>query len=121
MMKGQVFGLDTRRPLAYACIDLWHASPEATYDYHEDDPNMKYEYREEVNQHGRSARFEYRGRLVTDEQGRYEYETIKPVPYFFPEASLWRCPHIHYYVRAAGYKPVITQLYFKGEDKNDTG
>jgi protocatechuate 3,4-dioxygenase beta subunit len=121
VIKGCVFGLDTRRPLPFACIDIWHASPEANYDYHENDPNVKFEYKNEVNTHGLSSHYDYRSRLITDEYGRYEYETVKPSAYFDPDDSTWRCPHIHYYVQASGYKPVITQLYFKGEGKNDIG
>lgn len=111
--------MDTRRPLPFVLIDIWHSSPEALYDYHEVDPNVNFEYKEELNTHGLSSHFDYRARLITDEQGRYEYETVKPSAYF--DDSTWRCPHIHYYVQASGYKPVITQLYFKGGDKNDMG
>lgn len=121
IIKGRVFGLDTRRPLPFACIDIWHSSPEARYDYHEVDPNIKYEYKEALNTHGRSSNFDYRARLITDEQGRYEFETIKPTAYFDNEDSTWRCPHIHYYVQHSGYKPLVTQLYFKGEEKNALG
>ncbi len=113
--------MDTRRPLPFVLIDIWHTSPEAQYDYHEADPNVKFEYKEELNTHGVSSHFDYRARLITDEQGRYEYETVKPSAYFDPDDSTWRCPHIHYYVQASGYKSVITQLYFKGEDKNNIG
>jgi protocatechuate 3,4-dioxygenase beta subunit len=121
IIKGRVFGLDTRRPLPFVCIDIWHTSPDALYDYQEADPNVKFEYKEELNTHGLSRHFDYRARLITDEQGRYEYETVKPSAYFDTDDSTWRCPHIHYYVQASGYKPVITQLYFKGEEKNDIG
>jgi protocatechuate 3,4-dioxygenase beta subunit len=121
IIKGRVFGLDTHQPLAFACIDIWQASPETKYDYHEVDPDVKFEYKNELNTHGRSSNFNYRARLITDEQGRYEYETVKPAAYFDPDDSTWRCPHIHYYVQASGYKPVVTQLYFKGEERNNTG
>jgi protocatechuate 3,4-dioxygenase beta subunit len=121
IIKGHVFGLETRRPLSFACIDIWQASPEASYDYHEADPNVKFEYKNELNTHGLSAHFDYRARLITDEQGRYEYETVKPSAYFDRDDSRWRCPHIHYYVQASGYKPLITQLFFKGEEINDKG
>lgn len=121
VIKGRVFGLDTRRPVPFASIDIWHTSAQAEYDYHEKDPNVKFEYKEELNTHGQSAHFDYRARLITDEQGRYEFETVKPVPYFDTDTSRWRCPHIHYYVQAQGYKPLVTQIYFQGEDKNDIG
>lgn len=113
--------MDTRRPLPFVCIDIWQGSPEGQYDYHEVDPNIKFEYKNELNTHGRSSHFDYRARLITDEQGRYEYETVKPSHYFYTPSSTWRCPHIHYYVHTPGYKPVITELYFKGEEKNDIG
>jgi protocatechuate 3,4-dioxygenase beta subunit len=121
VIKGRVFGLDTHLPVPFASIDIWHTSPEAKYDYHEVDPNVKFEYKEELNTHGLASHFDYRARLVTDEQGQYEYETVKPSPYFDTDGNSWRCPHIHYYVQASGYKPVVTQLYFKGADKNDVG
>ncbi|CAM6005318.1 unnamed protein product [Sphagnum balticum] len=111
--------LDTRQPIPFASMDIWQTSSEAQYDYHEPDPNIKYEYKEELNTHGLSSHFDYRARLVTDEQGRYEYETVKPPPYFYTDNMAWRCPHIHYYVQSPGYKPLVTQVYFKGEDKND--
>ena len=56
---------------------------------------------------------------LLDETGYYEYETIHPGAYKTgPET--WRPSHIHYYVRATGYKPLITQLYFKGDPHNKT-
>ena len=27
----------------------------------------------------------------------------------------WRPPHIHYWVRHANYRPLVTQLYFRGD------
>ncbi|CAF4535611.1 unnamed protein product, partial [Didymodactylos carnosus] len=89
------------------------------YDYHEPDPNKVYPYHEEVNTHGLSTNYDYRARLVTDEDGRYQFETVEPVPYFDTDDSTWRYPHIHYYVQSHGYKPLVTQLYFHGEEKND--
>ncbi|CAF0781090.1 unnamed protein product [Didymodactylos carnosus] len=121
MISGRVFGLDTKKGLPFAVVDIWHTSPEAVYDYQEADPTKIYPYREELNTHGRSTNYDYRARLVTDEGGRYEFETVKPVPYFDTDDSTWRCPHIHYYVQSHGYKPLVTQLYFHGEEKNDIG
>ena len=62
--------------------------------------------------------FKNRARLVTDEQGFYEFETIRPGHYQIGR-NLWRPAHIHYLVRAAGYRQLITQLYFKGDKYND--
>ena len=55
-----------------------------------------------------------RARLMTDENGYYEYETIHPGAYRIgPNA--WRPPHIHYWVRQADYRELVTQLYFRGD------
>jgi protocatechuate 3,4-dioxygenase beta subunit len=74
VIKARVFGLNTRRPLAFVCINVWHASSEALYDYHEVDLNVKFEYKNELTTHGRSSHFDYRARRMTDEQGQYEYK-----------------------------------------------
>lgn len=52
-----------------------------------------------------------RGYIRTDNEGRYEYETIKPGPY--PSA---RVPaHIHYVVTAPGYKERVFEIIFEGD------
>ncbi len=51
------------------------------------------------------------GTMLTDAQGRYEFETIKPGPY--PSA---RVPaHIHYVVNAPGYRQKIFEIVFEGD------
>ena len=58
--------------------------------------------------------FVNRARLMTDENGYYEYETIHPGAYRIgPNA--WRPPHIHYWVRKQNYRDLVTQLYFRGD------
>ncbi|CAF0939004.1 unnamed protein product [Didymodactylos carnosus] len=120
-MSGTVFGLDTKKPLPFACIDIWQTSPDAIYDYYEPDNKEYPTFTKEINTHGASRNYDYRARLVTDDWGRYEFETMKPVPYYFSPHKIWRCPHIHYYVQSHGYKPLVVQVYFDGEDKNEIG
>ena len=57
--------------------------------------------------------FKNRIRLLTDESGYYEYETIKPASY--QAGTQTRPSHIHYMAQAAGHKRLITQIYFKGD------
>ena len=103
LIRGRVWGLDTRRPLAGAVIDLWQADHQGRYD--NDDPD--HPPAENV--------FMNRCRLLTDDTGYYEYETIHPGAYQLgPET--WRPPHVHYLVRARGYQRLITQLYFRGDE-----
>jgi catechol 1,2-dioxygenase len=102
MIRGRVWGLDTRRPLVNAALDVWQANAQGRYD--NDDP-----------QNPPAANlFLYRARLITDENGYYEYETIHPGAYRIgPNA--WRPPHIHYWVRHPNYRQLVTQLYFRGD------
>jgi protocatechuate 3,4-dioxygenase beta subunit len=101
-IKGRVFGLDTRRILPSTVIDIWQANREGRYD--NDDPDNRPADNLFVN----------RARIMTDENGYYEYETIHPGAYRIgPNA--WRPPHIHYWVRKTGYRDLVTQLYFRGD------
>jgi len=47
----------------------------------------------------------YRARIMTDEQGRFEFETIVPSNYGPP-------PHIHFIVSADGFKDKSTEMFF---------
>lgn len=107
LITGRVWALDTRKPLPNAVIDLWQANQKGRYD--NDDPR---------NQPAPDS-FTNRCRVITDEQGRYEYETIHPGPYRIGPQT-WRPPHVHYLVRAAGYRTLITQLYFQGDPHQKT-
>jgi catechol 1,2-dioxygenase len=106
LVSGTVWAFDTKKPLANAAIDVWQANHVGRYD--NDDPKVPPE----------KNAFKYRSRVVTDEKGYYEYETIHPGRYKIGR-DLWRPAHIHYLVQHAGYKTLVTQLYFKGDPYND--
>jgi catechol 1,2-dioxygenase len=107
LVSGRVWGFDTRQPLTSAIIDVWQANADGRYD--NDDP--KTPPAKDV--------FKNRARLITDETGYYEYETVHPGRYLIGPKT-WRPAHIHYLVRAQGYRTLITQLYFKGDPHNKT-
>jgi len=107
LITGRVWALDTRQALAGVVIDIWQANKAGRYD--NDDPRNP----------PKADQFTNRARIITDEQGRYEYETIHPGPYKIGPRT-WRPPHIHYLVRARGYKTLVTQLYFKGDPHQAT-
>ncbi len=107
LIKGTLWGLDTRQPLPGVMIDIWQANADGRYD--NDDPRNPPADDVFVN----------RARILTDEFGRYEYETIHPGAYK-TGPSTWRPSHIHYLVRAKGYKTLITQLYFKDDPHQTT-
>ena len=85
--------LDTQgRPLKGALLDVWQADHKGSYD---------------------NAGFLLRGKLYTDDEGRYTLRTVKPL--YYGEPGDMRPAHIH--VKASsGKSPILTtQLYFKGD------
>jgi protocatechuate 3,4-dioxygenase beta subunit len=78
-------------PVARAVVDLWHADERGAYD---------------------NKGFRYRGRVYTDEKGRYRFRTI--VPALYPG----RTRHYHVNVAAGGKLLLTTQLYFPDEPGN---
>lgn len=105
VIKGRVWGFDIKKPLQNTIIDIWQADAAGNYDYGENTQKTYY----------------YRARLITDENGYYEYETIHPGAYKLGQ-SFWRPPHIHYLVQHENYKTLTTQLFFMGDphQKNDS-
>lgn len=57
------------------------------------------------------------GRTITDEQGYYEFRTIMPGPYPWPNGmNDWRPAHIHFSVFGPAFaQRLITQMYFEGD------
>lgn len=105
LVSGRIWGYDTRKPLTNTVVDIWQANHHGRYD--NDAPQKKPGPHE----------FNYRARLITDQRGYYEYETVVPGRYKLTR-TLWRPRHIHYRVAHPGYQTLITQLYFKGDPHN---
>jgi protocatechuate 3,4-dioxygenase beta subunit len=78
-------------PVARAMLDFWQADDAGEYD---------------------NTGFRLRGHQYTDEEGRYQVETI--VPGLYPG----RTRHIHLVVQAPAGTALTTQLYFAGEPRN---
>ncbi len=107
VVQGRVWSYDTKRPLANAILDIWQANAKGRYD--NDDPVRP----------PAPGVYRNRIRLVTDEMGRYEFETIQPGRYK-TSPDIWRPSHIHYAISAPGHQTLVTQLYFEGDPYNDT-
>ena len=98
-------------PLPGAIVDLWHANTRGTYSYFD------------------SSQSEYnlRRRIVTDAQGRYRARSIVPSGYGCnPAGPTQECldllgrhgqrpAHIHYFISAAGYRHLTTQINLSGD------
>lgn len=105
LIRGRVWGFDTKKPLAGAVLDIWQADADGRYD--NDDPRNPPAKGVYVN----------RTRVLADETGYYEFETVHPGAYK-TGPDTWRPAHIHYLVRKPGYAVLVTQLYFKGDKHN---
>ncbi len=94
-LSGIIKHKDCITPYKGAKIELWHCNAKGEYD------NETKEYR-------------YRGTTYCDDKGHYSFDTVLPVPYD-AGGGLTRPAHFHLMITAAGYQPLITQLYFSGD------
>lgn len=105
LLHGRVIDQDAR-PVPATLVEIWQANAGGRYRHVNDtyfapvDPN-----------------FGGCGRALTDAEGRYEFHTIRPGPYPWPNGpNSWRPAHIHVSVFGSGFaQRLITQLYFEGD------
>jgi protocatechuate 3,4-dioxygenase beta subunit len=92
LVTGYVYATDCT-PIAGALLDFWHADDAGVYD---------------------NEGFRLRGHQFTDDDGRYELETIVPGLY------TGRTRHIHVKAQAPNQPVLTTQLYFPDEPANES-
>ena len=100
VVTGRVWSYATKKPLANTTLDLWQVDNQ-TKDYSNGNGDFK-----------------NRAKLLTDENGAYEFETVHPIPYT-PGPNFWRSPHIHFIAVSQGHRNLTSELFFKGDDKQD--
>lgn len=99
IVSGRVLAEGCSTPLSGVLLDIWHADASGNY-------------------HDAREQYRLRGRLLTGADGRYSFSSIKPPPYGPWLAELfgyYRPAHYHIRLNLAGYSPLTTQLYFKGD------
>lgn len=95
-------------PVPGAKVEIWQANAAGRY-IHPNDDNTDAAIDENFN--GFAV-------TMTDGQGRYSFKTVRPAAY--PAApGRWRPAHIHFSVTAK-YEQLVTQMYFKDGEWNDT-
>lgn len=95
LVEGALVGPDCRTPLKGYVLDLWQASAAGKYSAGHGD-------------------FRLRGKIKTDQFGRYSFETILPGRY--ADAAGIRPAHIHVTFRTpAGNALLTSQMYFQGD------
>jgi protocatechuate 3,4-dioxygenase beta subunit len=104
-------------PVVGASLDVWQNS--ATGFYAVQQPDVQ-------------GATNLRGVYRSDDRGRFEIRTVRPVPYSIPHDGPvgrlladtgrhpWRAAHIHVRVRASGFEPLTTHLFDRESDYLDS-
>lgn len=94
-------------PIEGAEVDIWQTAPNGLYSSQDPDQDT----------------YSFHGIQTTGADGRYAFTTVKPVSYEVPtdgpvgdffEATgrhAWRPSHLHYIVKAKGYRPLVTEIF----------
>lgn len=105
VVTGRVFDEDGR-PVRNSLVEVWQANSAGRYWHKRDqhaaplDPN-----------------FYGVGKMLTDDEGRYRFVTIKPGPYpWGNHDKAWRPAHIHFSLFGNVYaQRLVTQMYFPSD------
>ncbi|KAF2159957.1 hypothetical protein M409DRAFT_70704 [Zasmidium cellare ATCC 36951] len=111
-LHGSIVDSETGKPISGAELDVWEAAPNGLYEQQDpDQPDMS-----------------LRGIFRTGEDGKYSLYCLRPTTYPIPDDGPagdllklldrhpMRAAHIHFMLKAPGYKTLVTEL-FDREDK----
>ena len=90
VIQGMVRTAGTCKAIAGARVEWWQTAPSGQYDD------------------------AHRGAMITDNEGKYRFETDPPPPYS------GRPSHVHFKILAIGHKTLTTQVYPKPDQPNIT-
>ncbi len=94
-------------PIAGAELDIWQTAPNGLYASQDEAQDM----------------FSFHGLMTVGADGRYAFTTVKPVEYTVPTDGPvggilracgrhpWRPSHLHYIVKAPGYRTLVTEIF----------
>ncbi|MFV2002680.1 MAG: protocatechuate 3,4-dioxygenase subunit beta [Paracoccaceae bacterium] len=105
LVHGQVLDQNAR-PVRNALIEIWQANAGGRYRH------VKDTYFAPLDDN-----FGGCGRTLTDETGHYEFLTIRPGAYPWPNrGNEWRPMHIHFSLFGTSFgQRLISQMYFEGD------
>lgn len=87
VVRGKMLRNDCTTPVAGAVLDIWQANETGNYED-----------------------AWYRGRVHTEENGSYEFETV--IPKGYGEGTAYRPPHIHFKVFMDDKEVITSQMFF---------
>jgi protocatechuate 3,4-dioxygenase beta subunit len=94
------------RPVRRQLVEIWQANSAGRYIHKRD------QHPAPIDPH-----FTGVGRMLTDDDGRYRFTTIKPGPYPWKNhRNAWRPAHIHFSLFGTDFtQRLVTQMYFPGD------
>lgn len=94
------------RPVAGQLVEVWQANAAG-----------RYIHKNEQHPAPLDPNFTGVGRCLTDAEGHYRFQTIKPGPYpWGNHVNAWRPAHIHFSIFGTAFtQRLITQMYFPGD------
>jgi protocatechuate 3,4-dioxygenase beta subunit len=105
VVTGRVLESDGR-PVRGALVEIWQANAAGRYVH-------------TVDQHPAplDPNFTGAGRCLTDDEGKYEFVTVKPGAYPWKNhPNAWRPAHIHFSLFGRTFTDrLVTQMYFPGD------
>ncbi|WP_327422156.1 protocatechuate 3,4-dioxygenase subunit beta [Streptomyces sp. NBC_01527] len=104
-VTGRVLDRDGR-PVRGQLVEVWQANASGRYAHQRDDHPAPLD-----------PNFTGVGRCLTDDQGAYEFVTVKPGAYpWRNHVNAWRPAHIHFSLFGNAFtQRLITQMYFPGD------
>lgn len=101
----------TGNPIEGASLDIWQTAPNGLYS----------------SQDPKQEAYSFHGIQTTGIDGRYAFTTVKPVVYTVPTDGPvgdilnacgrhpWRPSHLHFIVKATGYRSLVTEVFAEGD------
>ena len=105
IVSGQVRDEDGRA-VPHTLVEIWQCNAAGRYLHARDDHPAPLD-----------PNFSGAGRVLTDEQGRYRFVTIKPGAYpWRNHPNAWRPAHIHFSLFGSSFQSrLVTQMYFPND------
>ncbi|XAT57621.1 hydroxyquinol 1,2-dioxygenase [Rhodobacteraceae bacterium IMCC1335] len=94
-------------PIPGAELDIWQTAPNGMYASQDEEQDT----------------FSFHGLMTVGKDGKYAFTTVKPVEYTVPSDGPvgdilracgrhpWRPSHLHYIVKATGYRTLVTEIF----------